>query len=154
MSHATHDRFARAESIGRFPVRTCTLGGYVCVLEVRWKIYEESDLLGEKGGEPARLTRDGGNDDGGARESASWRKEKRTKNTKFSSCRRWHEERRWNFYNDTFCARDYFRDVLAGIERGEGARARKSIRGSYYCRKWNRASTSRTDVFFSCCIVH
>lgn len=27
------------------------------------------------------------------------------------------EEGRWNFYNDTFCTRDYFRDVLAGIER-------------------------------------
>lgn len=39
------------------------------------------------------------------------------------------EEGRWNFYNDTFCTRDYFRDVLAGIGKvgegdGGGARAR------------------------------
>lgn len=60
-----------------------------------------------------------------ARKSADLERRKTSayeRNTKFSSCQRRHEERRWNFYNDTFCARDYFRGVPAGIERGGGAR--------------------------------
>jgi len=156
MCHAS--RLARAEcrrvrtkSIGTssFLSGPCTVDGYVpprSSMKNLWRV-------GFTRGGFARLTRDGGNDDGGAQESAGWRREKRrhTRNTKFSSCRRWHEERRWNFYNDTFCARDYFRDVLAGIERGRGARALLR-ENSRECRKWIHMSTSCTyGIFFMPC---
>lgn len=123
----------------RFSVEAVHRRAVTCLLQIRWKIYEESDLR-ERG--PTRLTRDGGNGDDGARE-CRLRRKKRTRNTKFSSCRRWHEERRWNFYNDTFCARDYFRDVLAGIEHGGGARLCESIHES-----WAPEMNSRVDITY------
>lgn len=58
------------------------------------------------------------------RENEGGGREKRRRNTKFSSCRRWREKGRWNFYNDTFCARDYFRDVPAGFEGRERSAGR------------------------------
>lgn len=115
----------------RFPVETVHRGWLHASSKFDEK-FMKSRIYGRRRTH-ARLTRDGGNDDGGARECRLRREKRwRTRNTKFSSCQRRHEERRWNFYNDTFCARDYFRDVPAGIERGGGARvsARVFARGT------------------------
>lgn len=84
------------------------------------------------------LTRDaGGNGDGGAKErereegakegvrtsgrgEVVGREKRRRSGTQNSLRAVVGEERRWNFYNDTFCARDYFRDVPAGFEERRG----------------------------------
>lgn len=101
--------------------RRYALGLVTYLLEVRWKIYEESDLR-----ETTRkyrvlnVQRWEHDDNGDARVQAGRRKT--SEEHKILYRRR--EERRWNFYNDTFCVRDYFRYVPAGIE---WARASASV---------------------------
>lgn len=164
--HASQLARARARNIGesheidrneRFPVGTVPPWVVTCLLEVRWKIYEESDLRGEATGPRALNAWRWERWRWRARVQA-WRREKRqrTRGTQNSPRAVAGTRRDDGIFITTRFAPGIILGTFSRELSAEKARAPtrprlcESTRESY-CRKWIHASTSRTfGILFSC----